>query len=96
MSAFAVADDVIFELLGAVAHVQRPPDPSAPVRVVVRDGVERLGEYQQVIGLVRHVCVRNREWVFRRGDLITLDDRSLAVEAVVRNDGRVNEAVLHG
>lgn len=96
MDAFAIADDVIFEVLGVVAQVQRPPNPSASIRLVVRDGTERLGEYQQVIGLVRHVCARNQEWVFRRGDIVTLDGRAQAVEAVVRNEGRVNEAVLHG
>lgn len=96
MNAFAVADDVIFEVLGAVAQVQRLDTPPVTATLVVRDGAERLGEYQQVIGLVRHVCARNREWVFRRGDIVTLDGRSQAVESVVRNDGQVNEAVLHG
>ena len=96
MDAFSAADDVIFEVLGAVAQVQRLDAPPASATLVVRDGAERLGEYQQVIGLVRHVCARNREWVFRRGDIVTLGGRAQAVEAVVRNDGRVNEAVLHG
>jgi len=96
VDAFLTADAVVFDMLGVVAQVQRPPNPSASIRLVVRDGAERLGEYQQVIGLVRHVCARNREWVFRRGDIVTIDDRSQAVEAIVRNDGRVNEAVLHG
>jgi hypothetical protein len=96
VDAFSTADTVVFDVLGVVANVQRPPNPSAPVRLVVRDGVERLGEYQQVIGLVRHVHARNRDWIFRRGDIVTLDGRSQTVEAVVRNDGRVNEAVLHG
>lgn len=96
MDAFSTADTLVFDVLGVVANVQRPPDPSAPIRVVVREGVERLGEYQQVIGLVRHVYARNRDWVFRRGDVVTLDGRSQAVEAVVRNDGHVNEAALHG
>lgn len=96
MNAFAVADDVIFEVLGVVAQVQRPPHPSVQIPLVVRDGVERLGEFQQVVGRARHVSARNRDWLFRRGDDVTLDGRTQAVEALVRDDGLVNEAVLHG
>ncbi|ALN88539.1 hypothetical protein LC55x_5293 [Lysobacter capsici] len=62
----------------------------------MRDGVERLGEFQQVIGRARHVSARNREWMFRRGDEVTLDGRVQIVEALVTDDGLINEAVLHG
>ncbi|MEH6413879.1 hypothetical protein [Pseudomonas sp. CGJS7] len=96
MNAFAVADDVIFEVLGVVAQVQRPSHPSVLIPLVVRDGVERLGEFQQVVGRARHVSARNRDWLFRRGDDVTLDGRTQAIEALVRDDGLVNEAVLHG
>lgn len=96
MDAFSTMDDVVFDTLGVVAQVQRPRNPSASIRLVVRDGVERLGEFQQVIGRARHVLARNAEWVFRRGDEVTLDGRTQAVEALVRDDGLVNEAVLHG
>ena len=89
-------DEIVFETLGVVAHVQRPPGLPKAVQVVVRDGVERLGEFQQVVGRARHVLVRNREWTFRRGDTVTLDGRTHAVEVLVRDDGLVNEAVLHG
>ena len=89
-------DDVIFDTLGVIAQVQRRPNPSVLIPLVVRDGVERLGEFQQVIGRARHVVARNGEWVFRRGDEVTLDGRTRAVEALVRDDGLVNEAVLHG
>lgn len=89
-------DDVVFDTLGVVAQVQRPPNPSASIRLILRDGVERLGEFQQVIGRARHVVVRNAEWVFRRGDEVSLDGRTQAVEALVRDDGLVNEATLYG
>lgn len=89
-------DDVIFDTLGVIAQVQRRPNPSVLIPLVVRDGVERLGEFQQVIGRARHVVARNVEWVFRRGDEVTLDCRTQAVEALVRDDGLVNEAVLYG
>lgn len=96
MNPFSTMDDVIFDTLGVVAQVQRPPNPSAPIRLVVRDGVERVGEFQQVVGRARHVLARNREWQFRRGDEVTLPDGTQTVEALVKDDGLVNEAVLHG
>lgn len=96
MDAFLRADESVFDLLGAPTQVQRPPNLSASVRLVVRDGVERLGEFQQVIGRSRHVVARKADWVFRRGDLVTIDGRVQPVEAIVRDDGLVNEAVLHG
>ena len=96
MDVFSTADVVVFDALGAVAQVQRRPNPSVSIRLVVRDGVERLGEFQQVIGRARHVLARNADWVFRRGDEVTLEGRTQAVEALVRDDGLVNEAALYG
>lgn len=96
MDAFSTMDDVVFDTFGVVAQVHRGPNSSASISLVVRDGVERLGEFQQVVGRARHVFARNREWVFRRGDEVALPDRSQTVEALVTDDGLVNEAVLHG
>ncbi|SDZ20048.1 hypothetical protein SAMN04487939_12229 [Lysobacter sp. yr284] len=96
MDEFSTADTVIFDALGAVAQVQRPPNSSASIHLVVRDGVERLGDFQQVIGRARHVVARNADWVFRRGDVVILEGRAQPVETIVRDDGLVNEAVLHG
>ncbi|WP_031372191.1 hypothetical protein [Lysobacter antibioticus] len=96
MNAFSTMDDVVFDTLAVVAQVQRRPNPSERTLLVVRDGVERLGEFQQVVGRARHVIARNREWTFRRGDEVTLDGRTQPVEALVKDDGLVNEAVLHG
>ncbi|MBT2750004.1 MULTISPECIES: hypothetical protein [unclassified Lysobacter] len=96
MNAFVTMDEVVFDTLGVVALVQRAGSPPVRSQLIVRDGVERLGEFQQVIGRARHVVVRNRDWTFRRGDTVTLDGRSQAVEALVRDDGLVNEVVLHG
>ena len=96
MDAFATMDDVVFDTLGVVAQIQRPSNPSALILLIVRDGVERLGEFQQVVCRARHVFARNKDWLFRRGDEVTLDGRTQAVEALVRDDGLINEAVLHG
>lgn len=96
MDAFSTMDDVVFDTLGVIAQVQRPPNPSVLILLVVRDGAERLGEFQQIVGRARHVSARNRDWLFRRGDEVTLDGRTQPVEALVRDDGLVNEAVLHG
>jgi hypothetical protein len=89
-------DDILFETLGVVARIERDGGHTVRSLIMVRDGVERLGEFQQTIGRARHVVVRNREWLFRRGDEITLDGRTQLVEALVRDDGLVNEAILHG
>ncbi|ALN93811.1 hypothetical protein [Lysobacter gummosus] len=96
MDAFSTADDLIFSALGVVAQVRRVDLPPIRIILVVRDGVERLGEFQQVVGRARHVIARNREWLFRRGDEVTLPDRTQTVETVVKDDGLINEAVLHG
>lgn len=96
MNTFSTMDDVVFDTLGVVAQVQRQPNSSAPITVIVRDGIERLGEFQQVVGRARHVVARNREWLFRRGDEVTLNGRTQPVEALVKDDGLTNEAVLHG
>ena len=96
MDVFSTADAAVFDVLGVVAQVQRRPNSSVLTRVVVRDGVERLGEFQQVIGRARHVLARNADWVFRRGDEVTVHGRTQAVEALVRDDGLVNEAALYG
>ena len=95
-SPFETMDDVLFETLGVVARIERDGGHTVRSHIVVRDGVERLGEFQQIIGRARHVVARNREWLFRRGDEITLDGRTQFVEALVRDDGLINEAVLHG
>jgi len=96
VDAFSTMDAVVFDTLGVVAQVQRPPNPSVPIRLVVRDGVERLGEFQQVVGRARHILARNLDWQFRRGDLVTLAEQTRPIEALIRDDGLVNEAVLHG
>ena len=95
-SSFEVMDDVLFETLGVVARIERDGDHTVRSQIVVRDGVERLGEFQQVVGRSRHVLARNREWMFRRGDVVVLSDRTQTVEAMIKDDGLVNEAVLHG
>ena len=96
MDVFSAAGAIVFETLGVVAQVQRPSSSSTSIRLVVRDGVERLGEFQQVIGRARHVVARNADWVFRRGDLVAIEGRLQPVEAIIRDDGLVNEVVLHG
>ncbi|MGO1069581.1 hypothetical protein [Lysobacter sp. CA199] len=96
MIPFQAMDDVIFDTLGVVALARRPNVSSVRIPLVVRDGVERLGEFQQVIGRARHVFARNREWVFRRGDEVTINARVQTVESLITDDGLINEAVLHG
>lgn len=88
-------DDALFACFGQAATVERAGSTASLV-LIVRDGVARLGEFQQVIGRARQVLARNRQWVFLRGDRVSLEGHTWSVEAVVENDGWVNEAVLHG
>ena len=85
-----------FEVFGVEALVQRGSEAPTPTRVIVRDGVARIGEFGQVIGRARQVCFL-RDWIEpRRGDVVTIGGRAQPVESIVADDGFVVEVVLHG
>lgn len=84
-----------FEVFGVDASVRRGDD-TVHTRVIVRDGVDKIGEFGRVIGRTRQVCFL-RDWFQpRRGDIVTIGSRTQPVEAIVADDGFVVEAVLHG
>ena len=93
---FAEAHVDLFDALGVDAFVQRGSDADVPVRVVVEDGVARVGEFGQVIG--RNTCVNflRVQWVPMRGDLVTIDGAGRKVESIDTDDGIVVRVVLHG
>jgi hypothetical protein len=93
---FDALHDAVFDTFGIDIIVQRGSGPAVPVRVIVRDGVARLGEFQQVIGTARHLIVQCRQWQFQRGDVASWNGQAHTVEAQVADDGYVNEAVLYG
>lgn len=84
------------EGLGTDAIVQRGASDPVPVRVVVHDGVARVGEYGQVIGRNTLVDFLRIEWSPRRGDKVTVDGSTRPVEDIESDDGVVVTAVLYG
>jgi hypothetical protein len=93
---FTDAHADLFDALGVDAFVQRGADAPVPVRVVVEDGVARVGEYGQVIG--RNTCVNflRAQWIPARADLVTIDGSTRKVDAIDTDDGIVARVVLHG
>ncbi|MEN1942659.1 hypothetical protein WCE55_02205 [Luteimonas sp. MJ293] len=90
----------LFEEFGVDAAVARTTAPPVAVRVVIDRGIERIGEFGQVIGRVDVASFMVAQWEPRQGDQLTWTDRlgshSKAIESLQENDGFVAKAVLHG
>lgn len=74
-----------------------------PVRVVVNEGVERIGEYGQSIGRVTTVDFLARQYRPVQGDVLTLLDVTTGAEVWSKpvastgaDDGFVVKVVMHG
>lgn len=93
---FADAHADLFDALGVDAFVQRGTAAAVPVRVVVEDGVARVGEYGQVVGRNTLVNFLRAQWAPVRGDLLTIDGATRKVESIDTDDGIVVRVVLHG
>lgn len=93
---FVDAHADLLSALGTDATVQRGNDAAVPVRVVVHDGVARVGEYGQVVGRQTLVDFLRSNWQPQRGDLVTIDGTTRKVESIDSDDGIVATAVLHG
>lgn len=93
---FADAHDELFDELGVDITVARGTDAPVTVRAVVERGIERVGEYGQVIGSVTRVSFRTTTWQPKRGDRVTIGDDMRPIEAIDTDDGYVAQAVLHG
>lgn len=100
MSGFDVAaaemDDVLFDEFGEDASVQRGTDAAVPVRVAVVRGVQKLGEFGQVIDRVTTVSFRNSQWVPQPKDVLTYSSGTRKVASIESDDGFVTMVVLHG
>lgn len=90
----------LFEEFGVGATVLRGMALPVPVRVVIDRGVERIGEFGQVIGRVDVASFLVSQWQPQQGDVLAWTDRlglhSKAVESLQEDDGFVARAVLHG
>ncbi|HET7655744.1 MAG TPA: hypothetical protein VFK18_01955 [Luteimonas sp.] len=95
-TAAAEMDAALFDVFGEDATISRADGVPAPVRVVLTRGVERSGDYGQVVGRVTVVDLRNSEWVARPGDVLQLASGARTVASIESDDGSVNRVVLHG
>lgn len=69
---------------------------SEPLTLFVDDAVQDVGRYGRVVGGKRVVSAMNTDWLFARGDAVTVRGRMGKVEEILTNDGMINSAVLHG
>lgn len=91
---FASMTATALDSLGVDATVQRGAGPAVAVRVSVRDDLDPFGEIGRVAGRVRVVGFDKTVWQPRRGDIVTLDGASRAVESIVSDDGYLVEVTL--
>lgn len=94
-AAFAGMDDVLFDEFGESVTVTRGAT-TAPVRVVLTRGVERLGDYGQVVARVTTAMFINSEWQPVQGDVLSLSTGDRKIDSVIGDDGFVTTVVLHG
>ena len=73
-----------------------------PVRVIIDEGVARIGEYGQTVGRVVVVSFHTDQWRPQRGDSLTVVDEfatvlwTKQVESIDADDGYVVRAVMYG
>lgn len=84
----------LFDQFADPCTVVRGTAPSVATRCVTEDGVQKLGEYGQVIATVRRVSFIKTEWLPVRGDMVTIDGDARMVECIESDDGLVVSAVL--
>lgn len=94
--AFADAHAELIAVMGEQATALRGGGAPESITVYVDDAVQDVGQFGRVVGARRVVTALNADWVFMRGDLITVRDRSAKVDEILANDGICNTAVLHG
>lgn len=78
------------------ARVVRGGSDPLLLQLFVDDAVQDVGQYGRVIGNKRVVSAMNADWLFARGDIVTVRGRSAKVDEILTNDSIVNTAVLHG
>lgn len=92
----------LFDVFGSDGLIARGAAPAVPVRIVVDQGVERVGEYGQSTGRVQTVDFLAAQYRPRQGDVVTALDGLGAplwtkpVASIDADDGYVIKAVMHG
>lgn len=69
---------------------------SEPFTMFVDDAVQDVGQYGRVIGNKRVIAAMNADWLFARGDMVSVRGRSNKVDEILANDGIVNTVVMLG
>ena len=95
-AAVAEMDETLFTEFGDDATVQRGADAPVALRVFVERGVEKIGDFGQVVARVTKVTFRNSDWQPLQGDVVTLGGGARAVDSVETDDGYATSVVLHG
>lgn len=99
---FAGMHEDLFDEYGQNGSIVRGANAPVPVRVIVNEGVERVGEYGQSIGHVMVVHFLVSEFRPQQRDVLTLLDTlgetvwTKPVASVDKGDGYVVQAVMHG
>lgn len=92
----------LLDVFGSDGLIVRGSDPAVPVRIVIDQGVERIGEYGQSIGRMQTASFLAVQYRPKQGDVLTLLDDlgdaqwSKPVASIDADDGYVVRAVLHG
>lgn len=95
---FTAASRAVLNVLGDSTPGTIVRGAAAPVSVslFVDDALQEIGHRGRIVGNKRVVGAMNDDWLFARGDQVTVRGETRVVEELVTNDGIVNTAVLHG
>lgn len=95
-TAVADMDTTLLDTFGEDATVQRGTDAAVPVRVFVQRGVQKLGEFGQVVARVHTATFQNSQWEPAQGDVLVYSTGTRKIESIDSDDGFMTVAVLHG
>lgn len=95
---FTAATREVLSVLGDEVQgtIARGDVVSEPLTLFVDDALQDVGRFGRVVGNKRVVSAMNGDWLFARGDVVTVRGRTSKVEEILANDGIVNTVVLHG
>lgn len=92
----------LFDVFGSDGTIARGTAQAVPVRIVIDQGVDRIGEYGQSIGRVSTVSFLAVQYRPQRGDVVTALDAAggtlwvKPIDTIDADDGYVVRAVMHG
>lgn len=99
-SAFSRMHGHLFSTIGEPATVQRGNAEPEPVRVIITRGVERAGEFGQVVAHVTTADFMLSQWDPKAGDRVTWTDHmgtfTRTISTEITHDTYVAKTVLHG